>query len=136
MKIRKTISVLMTCLLIAGSIGGNAAAVDQSVREEDNLVISRAFGEFRMSVKGKSTAAADSSFPLEAGDTVTVKASYSPFNADVDCGLIAPDGIFYGANSTNGSIDFSFKITERGNYTLAVYNNSSVTVSVSGFVSY
>lgn len=136
MKIRKVVSILLVCLFTVGCMGGNASATDRGAQEKANAEIIRASGEFRMSVTGNSTAAADSSFPLEAGETVTVKASYSPFYANVDCGLIAPDGVFYGENSQNGSIDFTFEISKRGNYTLAICNNSSVTVSVSGFVNY
>ncbi len=136
MRIRKVFSVLLTCLFAVGCLGGTAAAANQGAPEKSNVNIIRASGQFHMSVTGKSTAAADSSFPLEAGETVTVKASYSPFYANVDCGLIAPDGVFYGDNSQNGSIDFTFEISKRGSYTLAICNNSSVTVSVSGFVSY
>ncbi len=136
MKIRKVLSVLLVCLFAVGCMGGNAAAADRGARKKAGAEIIRASGEFRMSVTGKSTAAADSSFPLEAGETVTVKASYSPFYAKVDCGLIAPDGTFYYETYSNGTIDLTIEIEERGNYTLTICNNSSVTVSVSGFVNY
>ena len=74
--------------------------------------------------------------PLEAGETVTINASYSPFSASVDFGLIAPDGYFYYINVKNGSINKTIRVDERGNYMLAVRNNSDDTVSVVGYVNY
>lgn len=74
--------------------------------------------------------------PLEENETVTINASYSPLSASVDFGLIAPDGYFYYSNVKNGSINKTIRVDERGNYMLAVRNNSSSTISVVGFVNY
>lgn len=76
------------------------------------------------------------SFPLEVGEVVTIKASYSPFNASVDFGLIAPDGLFYGINTTTGVFDGAIRVNQRGYFYLAVRNNSSETIDVSGHVNY
>lgn len=73
---------------------------------------------------------------MEAGETVRIYATYSPDNASVDFGLIDPDGIFHYINVTNGTIDKTIVIEERGNYTLAIRNNSGETIQVSGFVKY
>lgn len=89
-----------------------------------------------MDVPRKTIIAANSSFPLEAGETVTIKASYSPFNASVDFGLVDADGYFYYFNESDGSVDKTIEVSKRGNYTLAVRNNSSQEISVSGFVNY
>ena len=89
-----------------------------------------------MDIPGGELLKANSDFPLEAGETVTIKASYSPFSASVDFGLIAPDGYFYYINVTDGSFDETIEVDERGNYTLAIRNNSSKTISVSGYVNY
>lgn len=52
------------------------------------------------------TALQDSiSFLLELKETVEIKATYSPFSADVDFELIALDGLFYSVNVTDGSVD-------------------------------
>lgn len=95
-----------------------------------------AFGSISTSVPGNKSAVAEDSFSLEAGETVTINCSYSPASASVDFGLIAPDGHFYYVNSTNGSINSTLAITVRGQYTLAVRNNSSNTISVVGYVNY
>lgn len=67
---------------------------------------------------------------------MTIKASYSPFSASVDFGLIEPDGTFLFVNVTDGSVDQEIEIERRGQYTLAIRNNSSKEISVSGFVNY
>jgi len=75
-------------------------------------------------------------YSLEAGETVIINCSYSPANASVDFGLITPDGNFRHATRTGGSINKEIKIYSRGQYRLAIRNNSNKTVSVSGFVNY
>ena len=67
---------------------------------------------------------------------MTIEANYSPWSASVDFGLIAPDGLFYPVRGQNGSINKTIEIVERGNYTFAILNNSSVEISVSGYVKY
>ena len=73
---------------------------------------------------------------MEAGETVTIKASYSPFDASVDFGLIDSDGVFHYLNTDEGNFNKTIEIKESGHYTLAVQNNSPNTISVSGYVSY
>lgn len=96
----------------------------------------RATDFFDMSVPAKSKAVANSSFPLAAWETVTIKASYSPFTASVDIGLVDPDGVFHYFNITDGSIDKTIQVNKSGDYILQVRNNSGVEVEVSGFVNY
>ena len=96
----------------------------------------RATGQFNFTVPAREVAASDSSFPLEAGETVTINASYSPFSASVDFGLVAPDGRFHYLTVENGSIQKTIKVNERGYYTFAIRNNSSDTITVTGFVNY
>lgn len=62
------------------------------------LSLERASGSFNMTVPAKSILRADKSFPLEAGETVTIKATYSPFSASVD---------YYMAVRANGGVDLS-----------------------------
>lgn len=124
--------VLTVCMM--GSLNMTAMAVGEDSQEEVATV--RATGRFNLEVPGGSFVTANSSFPLEAGETVTIKASYTPFSASVDFGLIAPDGYFYYINVNNGSFDETIMVDKRGNYTFAVMNNSSATISVSGYVNY
>lgn len=103
---------------------------------KENKIETRATGRFSMDVPARTMVQANSSFPLEVGETVTIKASYSPFSASVDFGLIAPDGYFYSLNTKDGSFDETIEVDERGYYTFAVRNNSSQMISVSGYVNY
>ena len=104
--------------------------------EVQTFSMARASGRFSLDVPGNVMFEADRSFSLDAGESVTIEANYSPWSASVDFGLIAPDGLFYPVRAQNGSIDKTIDIIERGNYTFAIRNNSSVEISVSGFVNY
>ena len=135
MKLKKSFCLLLACIFALSCLVMDAGAV-RAETEADTLVIERASGRFSMDIGKQSTASADSSFPLNAGDTVTIKATYSPRSASVDFGLIAPDEAFYSTNTTNGSFSETIKVDQRGYYTLAIRNNSDSTVSVSGTVTY
>lgn len=125
-------TVLIGCL----SINGGAVFTDAIANEVAVLPVTRATGSFNIKVDANGRAAADTVFPLESGETVTIKASYSPFNASVDFGLVDSEGIFHYINVTDGSIDTTIQVDKRGNYTFAVRNNSSKVISVSGYVNY
>ena len=138
---RKVLCKLMICAVVIGCLGMNAGAVyaceDVALKRFELAEnISRATGAFETEVAGNTTVAAGSSFLMDVGETVTIDATYSPRSASVDFGLIAPDGLFYPVRGQNGSINKTIEIVERGNYTFAIRNNSSVEISVSGFVNY
>lgn len=134
MKVKKFFSLLLVLVVCMSSFSMTAMAVGRGPQVETTAV--RATGRFNMDVPGGTIVKANSSFPLEAGETVTIKASYTPFSASVDFGLIAPDGYFYYINVRNGSFDETIKVDKRGHYTFAVMNNASETISVSGYVNY
>ncbi len=140
MRLKRILCMALSCLLIVGTVSVPAHAAEVEKDAPKNFVMnfmgSRATGYFNMVVPANSKLVADSSFPLAAGETVTIKASYSPFSASVDFGLIAPDGRFYYFNITNGSIDKAIRVDESGNYVFQVKNNSDSEVHVSGFVNY
>lgn len=140
MRVRKILCLLLACMMSVSCLSMNVAAAggDAAVEavELDGRVSVYATGRFSMDVPGKTIIAANSSFPLEAGETVTIKASYSPFTASVDFGLVDADGYFYYFNENDGSVDKTIEVSKRGNYTLAVRNNSSQEINVSGYVNY
>lgn len=115
---------------------GMSAAAAQIPSNEDDFLAVQATGKFDIEVPGNSAVKAGNSFPLEVGEVVTIKATYSPFSASVDFGVIAPDGLFYGLNTTTGSFDKAIRVSQRGHYYFAVRNNSSETIHVSGHVNY
>ena len=139
MKLRNVISMVLACLLTIGfAVPVRAAEIEVSNPQNasTNTVVPFASGSFNFSVPAKSSATANTSLPLEAGDYVTIQASYSPSSAKVDFGLVAPSGTYYYFSATDGNIDKTMEIPERGKYTLKIRNNSSTSVKVSGFVEY
>ena len=139
MKLRNVLSMVLACLLTIGfAVPLRAAEIEVSTPQNasTNTVVPFASGSFNLNVPAKSSATANTSLPLEVGDYVTIQASYSPSSAKVDFGLVAPSGTYYYFSATDGNIDKTMEIPERGKYTLKIRNNSSTSVKVSGFVEY
>ena len=135
MRFKKVFAVLLACAVMMGSFGAYAGAVGADVASGEGGV-QRASGKINMDIPAHSWVESSRTFSLEAGESITINATYSPRSASVDFGVIAPDGLFYSVNVTDGSVDQEIEVDERGSYTLAVRNNSSQTVSVSGYVYY
>lgn len=104
MMVKKLICLAMTLVVAVSCLGVSAVAAEVTLCSDDFLSV-QAMGKFDMDVPANSAVKANSSFPLEVGEVVTIKASYSPFSASVDFGVIAPDGLSYGLNTTTGSFD-------------------------------
>ena len=135
MKKKKFLCTVLMLVMVVSCFGINAAAAKIPSNEDDFLAV-QATGKFDIEVPANSAVKAGSSFPLEVGEVVTIKATYSPFSASVDFGVIAPDGLFYGLNTKTGSFDKAIKVSQRGHYYFAVRNNSSETIHASGHVNY
>lgn len=133
MILKRIFCLMLVCVISIGSLGMEAGAVQV---EAESATIERASGRFSLEVYKNEVVAADTSFPLEVGETVTINAVYSPRSASVDFGLIAPDGLFYPVRAKNGRFDETIEVNQRGYYTLAIRNNSDFDISVSGFVTY
>ena len=118
------------------TLGMTASASEVNIIGSSEMIVTRATGKFSMSVPANKLRKADTSFPMESGETVTINAVYSPSSAKMQFGLIGPDGRFHYFTISNGSIQRTIKITTRGNYTLAVKNNSAKEVDVSGYVNF
>ena len=138
-------TLMLGCLSVtAGAAGtgadteglGNAVLTHFEVTDSIVLYSTRASGALDVTIPAGTTVSADESFPLESGETVTINCSYSPASASMDFGLLDSDGSFHYLNVTNGSINRSIRVSERGSYTLAIRNNSSSSVRVVGFVNY
>ena len=98
--------------------------------------VERATGSFKTTVKPGVIAKRTTKLPLEAGEEVTIKATYTPYSASVDVGLIDSDGIFHYITVSDGIINETIVIEERGSYTFAIRNNGKVDIEVSGYVNY
>lgn len=151
MRTKSAISFGLVCVLLLGTTVISARAEEgQTIffecrevgveTEYENYLMDNispiATESFNLSVPANAQARANGSFPLAAGETVTIKASYSPFSASVDFGLIAPDGTYYYFNVTSGSVDKTIQVSTSGNYTFQIRNHSATEVQASGFVNY
>lgn len=134
MRYKRVMSFVLVCVMVIGCVCVPVGAAEKDSREEE--IVTRATGKFSLDIKGGAMVTADIDFPLEIGETVTINASYTPRSASVDFGLIAPDGLFYPVRGTNGSINKTIKVNQRGYFTFAIRNNSSSSISVTGFVNY
>lgn len=140
MRLKRFFCMVLACVLTVGSFSMPADAAESEETTPVNMMLNfltpRATGSFSMTIPAKTKLSANTSFPLAAGETVTIKASYAPFSASVDFGLIAPNGVYYYFNITNGSIDKTIQVPESGDYILQIRNNADFEVEVAGFVNY
>lgn len=103
---------------------------------DGNIPVPYVFGRISYTIPQNATLALDATFSLEKGDTISYNCTYTPKSASLDFGFVAPDGLFYSLNSTSGSINKSIKVNQTGAYTLAIRNNESYAVTVTGTVKY
>lgn len=96
----------------------------------------RAMGKFDVTVKAGELKPAKTGFPMAAGETVTINATYSPSSADVDFGLVDKNGRFHYLKGENGAFNEKIEIPQNGTYTFAIRNNSDVDIEVTGYVNY
>lgn len=96
----------------------------------------RASGGFSFTVQSGRMRKSNSALPLEADDKVTIKASYTPFSATVDVGLMDEDQNFYYFTVNDGSVDKTIVVPEKGNYYFAVRNRGKNEISMSGYIDY
>ena len=135
MWMRKQLSLALACALALSCLWVSAGAAEV-VTPEPELVVARATGRFSQDIPANTIVQTSVKLPLERGETVTIRAVYSPEYADVDFGLVDSDGLFHYINVTDGSVDTSIEVDQRGTYTFAICNNSSFSISVSGYINY
>ena len=155
MHLKKLIQIILLCIMVTGCLCVTASAkevpigqilriedmkceqIDVSsldVWEEDNGLCRS--NSIRTSVAAYSHVVSNEKFFLAERGIITINCSYSPSSASMDFGVIAPDGYFYFLNVGGGSINRSIRVSQSGDYLLAIRNNSSQVVSVVGFVDY
>lgn len=138
---RRFLCMVMTGIMAIGCLCTSAGAIEgfNSVSGEyvtAETAITRATGNFNITIKANSKMKADTAFSLAAGETVRIRANYSPEDASLDFGLVDSEGVFHYINVMTGSIDKTIEIPENGSYTLMIRNNSSKAVVVTGIVRY
>ncbi len=140
MQIKRIACIVWICILAAGvlAVPVSASEATENVPQYtmEGIVTPFATNSFSMTIGANATLKTTVSFPLTVGEGATIKASYSPFAASVDFGLVDSDGVFHYVNITDGNIDQTIWINKSGDYTLQIRNNASYEVEVSGFVNY
>ena len=126
---RKRIVGVVLALAVVFSCFTVPAFAQENLREEPLTLERRASGRFSITVKAGDVRKADTSFPLEKGDTVRIKASYAPADATVNFG-------FYYIPVSTGAIDETIEVNQHGYYTLTIENTSDSDVTVNGYVNY
>lgn len=134
MKMRRCVGLVLALAVVASSLSTPVFATEASENVEPISEIERASGKFSTTIQPGKTNKIGSGISLEAGETVTFNASYSPRSASVDFGLVDSNNVFIYINVSAGSVDGGVTVTTRGKYTPAIRNNSSNQVDVSGFV--
>jgi len=102
-------AAVVCCLCVsAGATAPELPIVPYDGAEVETVAILRASGSFNVSVNPYARAKGDTDFPLEAGETVRIYATYSPDSASMDFGLVDPGGVFHYVSAENGSFDETF----------------------------
>ncbi len=73
---------------------------------------------------------------FEKGETIAYNCTYTPKAASLDFGYIDSNNVFHYLNCISGSINKSIEIGQTGQFTLAIRNNESYAVTVTGTVRY
>lgn len=128
---RLAASLLACMLFLSVSLVPTAAA---EVTNGD-IVISRSTGRLNHSLPTGITLITQA-LPYVKGDTIKYDCTYTPKYTSLDFGYIDSDNVFHYLNYTSGSINQSFEIARTGQYTLAIRNNESYAVTVTGTVRY
>ena len=116
---KKLVCIFLVCLAMIGSFCIPAGAVKNATQETS--IVMRATGKFDVEVPADTIVKASSSFPLESGETVTVKVTYTVTysGGDISSKKInssgVPDGdykvciINAGSKSITGALQYEVK---------------------------
>lgn len=130
---KRIISAFLACMLLfsCSLIPTTAAEVPNN-----SIIMSRVSGRLNYTFAANATTLVGESFSAAKGDTISYNCTYTPKSASMDFGYIAPNGLFYSIKCTSGSINKSIEVGQTGQFTLAIRNNESYAVTVTGTVRY
>lgn len=131
---KRILGLLIVCVVIVGCIVTPAEAVASYEQAVQTIV--RATDQFEETIPAQSIMPLGDNVSLDSRETVSYNCTYTPRDASVKFGYIAPDGYFYGLSGSYGSINKGIRVSERGSYTLAIWNKSDAAVTVKGTVNY
>lgn len=122
-----SVSVLLSCSFLP------ALAAETPGSE---IVISRVSGRLEHSFPANIVTPISSTVSLGKGETITYDCTYTPRYSSLDFGYLDSENVFHYQNFTNGIVDTSIEISQRGQYRLAIRNNENYAVAISGTVKY
>lgn len=134
MKMRRCFGLVLALSVVVSSLGVPSFAAKAQSNAEPISAIERASGHFSTNVSAGKIMKLGSAISLRAGESVNFDANYSPNDASVDFGVLDSDNVFVYINVTGGSVNDGVTIEKNGQYTPAIRNNSSSSISVSGEV--
>lgn len=93
-------------------------------------------GRFSLEADAETLVRSNNTFELEKGAEVKISGVFTPTSAELNVGILdSSTGTFYSQRATDGKIDVTITVLKRGDYYLAVRNNSDDIVSITGFIS-
>lgn len=128
MKRRQALCALLACLMLLSCTVKTNAVYSEPVMPCATVQLNQTINADSAVISG--------SFTMAKGEKVTIKVTYLPASASVDCGVVDEDGNFQYLHSDSGSISGSITIKASGSYQLMVCNNSSFKVTIGGTVNY
>lgn len=135
---RRLICIVLAILIMFGNpcVSHAAQTLTTMVPNNDLVYSARATRYFSLGVKANGRSMVSQELSVDAGETIQINATYSPANAELQIGIVDENGQFRYARVTGGDVNITIEISERGSYRLAVRNNSTNAVSISGYVYY
>lgn len=130
---KRFVSAFLACMLLFSCSLIPAIAVEGP---SNSSVMPRVSGRLNYTFAADATTQVGQSFSLAKGDIISYDCIYTPRSASLDFGLLDSDNVFHYLNCTSGSFSKSIKVDAPGQYTLAIRNNESYAVTVTGTVKY
>lgn len=122
---RRLLCMVLTGAVMIGCLCTGTGAVDESnvvskEYETTGTAITRATGNLDWTIKANGTVVADTSFTMSAGETVRIRANYSPENASLDFGLVDSNEKFHYIKNPSEAV--SYMQDRQETYTVPLYD--------------
>lgn len=128
---------LWTALLICAFVFSGTVIPTKAVEiPVDTGVIVRAIGQINHTIPANTLVFVSDWVSLDKDELLRYNCTYISKSASVDFGYVDSDSAFHYLNCTSGSIYGSLKITKLGEYRIAIRNNESYDITVTGNIRY
>ena len=124
---------LLACALVFSCTIVSAGAAEIPAGKE---VIARTTGQLNHTLTANTLAFVSDWISLDKDELIKYNCTYTSKSASVDFGYVDTNNVFHYLNCTSGSINNSLKITKAGEYKIAIRNNASYSITVTGTIKY